>query len=228
MRQSPPSRLSRRDALLFAAGLGSGVLFAGAVAYVWQSGRDDAERMPELNREIDIGYIQSMLQHHNQALVMSSLIKNEASAPVGELARRIQAAQRGEIEQMTGWLIALEAPVLPANGDWMGWMRQADHLLNINKRLHLERCAADPSGMEGVATQVQLSQLADKTLPGNQREALYLRLMIRHHQGAVAMSTLPARHAATRFVRHLAAHVMQTQSKEVGVMNRMLMNVQAL
>ena len=218
------SRLSRRDALIFAAGLGAGGLICGAAAFVWPRGLADSAALPQSNLKIDIGYIQSMLQHHNQALVMSSLIEKEASASVAELARRIKQAQKSEIEQMTGWLIALEAPVLPTNGDWMGWMRQADGLLNINERLYLDRCAADPSGMEGLATPAQLSQLADKTLPAKQREALYLRLMIRHHQSAVSMSTLPARHGDTRFVRHLAAHVMQTQSNEVGAMNRMLMN----
>lgn len=225
-----PSRsahLTRREVLLFAAGLGSGALIAGFAAYAWQTGLyEGAAQAPELNRSIDIGYVQSMLQHHNQALVMSSLIEKDASVPVAELARRIKLAQKSEIEQITGWLIALETPVLPASGDWMSWMRQADRLLNINERLYLERCAADPSGMEGLATQAQLKQLADKTLPLQEREALFLRLMIKHHQGAVAMSTLPARHAATRFVRHLSAHVIQSQSNEVGLMNRLLLEYQ--
>lgn len=225
-----PSRsahLTRRDVLLFAAGLGSGVLLAGLAPYAWHAGLYEHTALaPELNRSIDIGYVQSMLQHHNQALVMSSLIEKDASVPVAELARRIQLAQKSEIEQMTGWLIALEAPALPASGDWMLWMRQSDRLLNINEHLYLERCASTPSGMEGLATQAQLSRLSDKTLPARDREALYLQLMIKHHQGAVAMSTLPARHAATRFVRHLSAHVIQSQSNETGVMNRLLLEYQ--
>lgn len=222
-RQQRLARLTRREALLFVAGLGLGVMFAGAVGYWWPTRFYElAAKTPELNPSIDIGYIQSMLQHHNQALVMSSLIEKEARAPVAELARRIKDIQKSEIEQMTGWLIALEAPSLPASGDWMGWMRKADKLLNINERLYLARCAAAPAGMEGLASQVQLNQLADQTLPAAEREALYLRLMIKHHQSAVAMSTLPARHAATRFVRHLSAHVIQSQSNEVGLMDRLL------
>lgn len=217
------AHLTRREVLIFAAGLGSGALLAGFGAYAWQSGlHTEASKAPEWNRDIDIGYVQSMVQHHNQALVMASLIEKDAGPAVAEWAGRIKRAQQTEIEQMTGWLIALEAPVLPASGNWMSWMRQADNLLNINERLYLERCAADPSGMDGLATPAQLSQLSDTSLPVHEREVLFLRLMIKHHHGAVAMSTLPARHAATRFVRHLSAHVIQSQSNEVGVMNRLL------
>ena len=215
-------RFSRREVLVFVLGAMAGVTTTSAgflTAPVWSNG--DAAQ-PVLVRRIDIGYAQSMIQHHNQALVMSSLIEAQASEPVARLARSIIKAQTSEIEQLKGWLIALEAPMIPADGDWMGWMREVASLLNINERLYLARCDNDPNGMEGLASPSQIKQLADQSTPIEAREQLFLQLMIKHHQGAVEMSTLPARHAATRYMRHLASHVVESQSREMALMKGLL------
>ncbi len=215
-------RFSRREVLFFLAGGLAGVATATA-GFLTVPKLPTNEAMQTLpGRRIDIGYAQSMIQHHNQALVMSSLIESEASEPLARLARGIIKAQTSEIEQLKGWLIALEAPMLPADGDWMGWMREVDSLLNINERLYLARCDNDPNGMEGLASPAQLQQLADRSTPIQAREQLFLRLMIKHHQGAVEMSTLPARHAETRYMRHLAAHVVESQSREMALMKGLL------
>ena len=215
-------RLSRREVLFFLVGGFAGVTTttAGFVAVPRFLAKRSAQTEP--SRRLDIGYAQSMVQHHNQALVMASLIEPHASEPVARLARSIIKAQTSEIEQLKGWLIALEAPMLPADGDWMGWMREVDSLLNINERLYLARCDNDPNGMEGLASPEQLQQLADKSSPAQAREQLFLKLMIKHHQGAVEMSTLPARHATTRYMRHLAAHVVESQSRETALMKGLL------
>ena len=170
---------------------------------------------------IDIGYVQSMLVHHQQAVVMGGLAEKGCSAAVMKLAGNIVRVQSAEIAQLRGWLAGMDAPALPENGDLMGWMKQADALLNLNERLYLERCAASPMGMAGLLSAQELRQLQTEQRI-HYKSDLFLRYMIAHHEGALAMSTLPSRHAQTGFVREIANHVLQKQANEIGYMKDLL------
>lgn len=207
--------IKRRDFIL----VGLGGLVGGLSTRILSS---SPVILPDNSKQlsIDVGYAQSMVVHHQQAIMMSSLLASNGAGPVANLALRIMDAQKAEIAQMTGWLAGLGEPVLPTSGDLMGWMKQADHLLNINERLYLERCKNSPSGMAGLISQeevrkLQLAQHQDK-------EQLFLHNMIKHHEGALGMSTLPSRHGQTQFIRYLASHVLQSQSNEITLMTKLL------
>lgn len=171
---------------------------------------------------IDIGYAQSMLVHHQQALIMSSLIQGEQSSPVQELAKRVVQVQALEMESLKGWLAGQHAAALPEDGNLMGWMKTNRHLLNVNETLFLERCEKSPLGMAGLVDSSSIKKLGDASIPLLQRESSFLRFMIEHHEGAVGMSTLPTRAAETPFIRHFAHHVLQRQSQEISLMRDLL------
>lgn len=72
----------------------------------------------------------------------------------------------------------------------------------------------------GMATPAELTGLT--LLPPDQAERLFLQLMRRHHEGAVAMAGPLLGWRVRPQVRELARHVELTQRAEVRTMDRML------
>src|SRR5207253_1099463 len=55
----------------------------------------------------DVEFVQGMIQHHAQALVMAALVASRTrNNSIRSLARRIDISQRDEIRLMDNWLIA--------------------------------------------------------------------------------------------------------------------------
>ena len=53
----------------------------------------------------DVSFMQGMIPHHEQALVMAELVSERTNqAELGEIAGRIKASQKDEIEFMQSWL----------------------------------------------------------------------------------------------------------------------------
>ncbi|MFI6765327.1 DUF305 domain-containing protein [Streptomyces sp. NPDC050355] len=142
----------------------------------------------------DFGYVQMMIPHHQQALVMTALAKRHAAdARVGRLAARISAAQGPEIGAMKGWLSGHGGP------------RAEGH---------------HPHGaMPGMAGAAQLERL--RAARGAKFDALFLTLMITHHRGAVTMATEVLSAGRNTLVEEMANDVIAQQSAEIGRMERM-------
>ncbi|WP_435858554.1 DUF305 domain-containing protein [Streptomyces pathocidini] len=142
----------------------------------------------------DFAYAQRMIEHHRQALEMTGLAKDRAgSGPVKRLAERIGAAQGPEIGAMEGWL--------KKNG---GAGKHADH---------------DHAAMPGMATKAQLAEL--RAARGDAFDALFLKLMITHHQGAVAMATEVLSEGNNVLVEEMANDVVAQQTSEINRMRGM-------
>jgi len=146
----------------------------------------------------DAAFVQMMVPHHSQALVMSALAPSRAQDPqVRALAERIGAAQQPEIELMTAWME--QQGVEPMDGmDGMDGM----------------------SGMEGMLSPEELEELASAR--GREFDRLFLEGMIRHHEGAVTMADEVAVGGTALQVNELAADVAAGQSAEVGRMRDIL------
>lgn len=143
----------------------------------------------------DFNYVQMMIPHHQQALVMTALAERHASgAQVGRLAERIAAAQGPEIGAMEGWL--------------------SGHGGSRSKGGHHQH-----GTMPGMATDTQLDQL--RAARGTTFDALFLKLMIAHHQGAVSMATDALSAGRNTLVEEMANDVIAQQSAEIGRMERM-------
>src|SRR4051794_9144992 len=55
----------------------------------------------------DVSFAQNMIVHHQSAIQMAQMAEKQASAQqVKDLAKRIEAAQSPEIDEMTSWLKA--------------------------------------------------------------------------------------------------------------------------
>lgn len=153
----------------------------------------------------DAAFMQMMIPHHGQALVMSDLAPDRASSPeVLRLAERIRAAQGPEIIAMASWLDGRDLPVPKAAEDASHW----DH------------AAHGHDGMTGMLTPEELDELA--AAEGAAFDRLYLEGMIRHHQGAIDMSTDVARSGTDRQVAELSTDIISGQQAEIDIMRGLL------
>lgn len=145
----------------------------------------------------DIGYAQMMTVHHQQAVEMSRLAPDRAqSLRVKKIAERILAEQGPEIEVMRSWLKSAGAGKPAGHGHDHGAM-----------------------AMPGMATEEQLDKL--RAAHGREFDALFLELMITHHEGALTMATDVKGNGNNIRIEEMADDVIAQQSAEILRMQAM-------
>lgn len=156
-----------------------------------------------LSDPVSVGFARDMQTHHSQAVAMSTpLHRRSDDRELTTLAFDIMSTQQGQIGIMSGWL-GLSPESEAGNDTPMAWMGDAH------------------SGpMPGMATVQQVASL--DTLPIPQATEQYLRLMIRHHRGALPMAKYAADHAEQPDVRTLAQNMYDAQASEINVLQDML------
>jgi uncharacterized protein (DUF305 family) len=149
--------------------------------------------------EADVRFMQGMIAHHAQAIHMSRLAADHQASPrLQKLAGKIDQSQVAEIRLMQEWLAA-HGQAVPDTSSWR----------------HMT--------MPGMLTAAQLEALDASR--GADFDQTYLRLMIQHHEGALAMvDTLFATPRAGQDVdiSVFANDVQQVQTAEIGMMQQML------
>ncbi len=153
----------------------------------------------------DVDFLQDMITHHAQAVVMGDLAKDELTDPkVKAIAARISAEQKPEMRGMARTLKAWKEKVPP----------QAE-----NPNFGAHEGHSSHSSMPGMATQEQLDALGKAK--GEDADRLYLDRMIAHHEGALEMCTTLARKGADERTGELGDDIAVTQSKQVEQMKGM-------
>jgi uncharacterized protein (DUF305 family) len=164
--------------------------------------------------EADVHFMQMMIAHHAQALVLSDMVPDRtAREDVKLLAHRIHLSQFDEIRLMAQWLhdrgedVPDEAFAMgfrpaghgePADhAGHAGHTAPAAHDAHAGHAGHGAHAApADPhaghavdahdhASMPGMLSEEQLAQLA--ALQGEAFDRLFLEFMIFHHEGAIIM-----------------------------------------
>jgi uncharacterized protein (DUF305 family) len=141
-----------------------------------------------------------MIPHHEQAIEMAEIALDPtraASPAVLELARRVQAAQDPEIEAMRGMLAAWGAQEVKDMGD--------DHSAH---------------GMSGMMTADQMAALEQAS--GPEFDAMWLEMMIEHHEGAITMSRDEVAGGKYAPTVALAETIIVTQQAEIDTMKGLL------
>ena len=189
--------VGRRALPLFAA---LAVVLALAAGLVLGRGMG-ASGAPRVTDPVSVGFLRDMSVHHAQAVRMSEIAHRRSSDPaLNYLAFDILSTQQGQIGMMSGWL-DLWQQTSSGSAEPMEWMGHA-------------------GAMPGMATGEQIAEL--DTLPVAEMEERWLRLMIRHHRGAVPMAEAAARRADSPEVAGLAADMSAGQQSEIDAMQDML------
>jgi uncharacterized protein (DUF305 family) len=130
----------------------------------------------------DVQFMQGMIGHHAQAIVMANMAPtHDASPQVSLFCKKILRSQSDEIDLMQTWLRDHGEPVPDAadpHGGHAGHagmdMSMGDHSMGGHEML-----------MPGMLTREQLAQL-DRAR-GKEFDRLFLTFMIQHHEGALTM-----------------------------------------
>lgn len=166
----------------------------------------------------DAGFARDMQVHHNQAVEMSMIVRdNVADETLRSIAYDIALTQQQQAGQMYAWL---EEWGLDQSSPQprMEWMTGAGH---GGMEMGAGTASLTPGGlMPGMATSAQLDEL--RAARGEDAERLYLNLMINHHEAGVDMARAGADLAATEQVRTLATKIQSGQQAEITLLQNML------
>jgi uncharacterized protein (DUF305 family) len=174
----------------------------------WLVGNNRALADPN---ETDIGFLQDMRVHHEQAVQMALIYLDDEdrSFDLSIVAREILVGQNIEIGRFIQLLRGFGESEVNETDIAMTWMGDP---------VPLDR-------MPGLATQDDLQALADAS--GAEADALFVQLMTAHHQGGIHMAEHAAEHAATSEVRLMASQMASGQAEEITEMARLLAKAQA-
>ncbi|MCX5381502.1 DUF305 domain-containing protein [Streptomyces sp. NBC_00091] len=152
------------------------------------------------NNTADTAFAKGMIPHHRQALEMAGLAATRAeSAEVKALADEIKKAQDPEIKTLSGWLTSWGEQVPAADS------AQGGH---------------SGHSMSGMMTGEEMDQLSKAS--GKAFDTAFLQLMVKHHEGAVAMAKTEQSTGKFQPAKDMAAAIISSQSAEITRMNGLL------
>ena len=151
----------------------------------------------------EAGFARDMMVHHAQAVQMAEIVRDKTkSDDMRLLASDIALTQQTQIGIMQGWLGVWGLSIVgtePAMA-WMG------HPMD--------------GPMPGMATPEEINRLGE--LPPEEADALFLRLMIPHHQAAIPMADAILKRTDRPEVRQFAHAIGTSQRSEIRTMQEML------
>lgn len=164
--------------------------------------------LPKVNAA-DVHFMTGMIPHHAQAVLIAGWAKTHTTnRQLQILCERIVVGQRDEIELMRNWLADRGLPV-PA----------ADATHHKMKHGDMEHDMLMP----GMLSEEELAAL--NKARGDAFDKMFLKFMIKHHEGAIAMvdELFKADGAAhDEVVFRFASDVHADQTTEIHFMKRML------
>ncbi|MFI1157614.1 DUF305 domain-containing protein [Streptomyces sioyaensis] len=170
--------------------------------------KSGANPAPGASNDADVTFAQSMIPHHEQAVVMAQLADGRASdTEIKTLAAAIEKAQGPEITTMRAWLKAWGAPASSAHG-----MPGMDH--GSGGMDHAS------GGMSGMMSAKDMTDL--KAAKGKGFDKKFAQMMIGHHNGAITMAKDEQRNGRNATAKKLAGDVIKNQTAEVAKMNKIL------
>ena len=165
----------------------------------------DTAAEPDAN-DVDVGFLQDMRDHHDQAIQMSLiyLTRPDTAPGLRTVARNVLVGQAVDSGRMIQLLRDLDAPEAADSEEAMAWMGMP----------------TPRDQMLGMATEEQLEELGAASDADADR--LFVELMSAHHQGGIHMAEFAATEAANEEVREMAASMADSQAEEIIELQREL------
>lgn len=162
----------------------------------------------------DVAFAVGMIPHHRQAVMMAKMALTTATnSKVKDLATSIKAAQDPEIQAMSGWLTGWGQPI-PASNQNMSQMGASTSGSTDGSGM------GSMGSMGGMMSDQEMTQLSKTS--GAAFDKLWLQMMTKHHQGAVAMARTELTDGANTEAKQLAQSIIDSQSKEITTMTTLL------
>ena len=155
----------------------------------------------------DVNFLQGMIIHHKQAIVMSNMAENRTNNKVIlELAKRIEVSQEDEINFMGSWL-----------------KERDEYETKINSHNHMDHMHIK---MVGMASKIQLDKL--EMSDSSDFDRLFLQLMIAHHDGALEMVKELKKYPGSAYdpiLNEFVSDLVNDQGIEIERMNTIAVNI---
>jgi uncharacterized protein (DUF305 family) len=183
--------------------LGLSMLILGAgIGYYF----GDSSATPKTNK-VDIGFLQDMRYHHDQAVQMAYFYQTSVVDPhprLNIIAEEILLSQQLENGRMVQLLRSFREVEANDTGTAMAWM---GHAMPIDE-------------MDGLASQSELDSLAAAS--GDDASRIFATLMIKHHNGGVAMANYAIEYGSNSDVINMAKSMVTGQQAEVSQLQAIL------
>jgi uncharacterized protein (DUF305 family) len=141
----------------------------------------------------DLQFIDTMSKHHQAAVDMAGMAKDKVQLPeLKALTKKIPADQKKEIDEMKSWR--------------QQWYPAAPSAENM-----------DMPGMKS-SMSMDMSHLGSMK-PGRDYDAMFIDMMVPHHEGAVQMSQDALNRAQHPEIKALAQRIIDAQTREIAGMN---------
>ena len=168
-------------------------------------------RHPSDHDSSDAVFAVHMVPHHELGVRLIELAAVQADdVRLRELAFEMSGYHRRELTQLRGWRTAWSRPSRSMPLDSMGPMGTMD----------IAPAAAAPSMPLGMLTDAELADLSSRS--GRSFDRRWLELMIRHHEGGVAMADLEVRSGRCKPALALAATISSVQREQITAMHSLL------
>jgi uncharacterized protein (DUF305 family) len=176
-------------------------LIGGMVGWLIADARSDAR-----GSDVDIGFLQDMRTHHEQAVEMAFIYDGLQGTNPGlrTVANSIIVGQQIDIGRMIQMLRDFHAPEANETDTSMAWMGMP----------------TPSEKMPGMATDAQLHQLSQSS--GRAADELFVQLMTAHHKGGISMAQTAAKDARTEKVRSMAQSMVTAQQSDIVEMQQQL------
>jgi uncharacterized protein (DUF305 family) len=193
MSDDAAERLLRLVLIVLATAVVTGLFAAAAI---WALGADDEPPTPM--NAVDVGFLQDMLDHHDQALLISNLyLDDQPQGDAAPYAREVIMFQTRDIGWMEDWLAEEGYSRGTPDRTAMEWMGEPTPV----------------AAMPGMQTPERLQELADAT--GAEQDRLWFEIMSDHHFGGVHMGDHAAANGAREEIIEFAESVSRNQRIEV-------------
>lgn len=151
------------------------------------------------NNDADVTFATQMIPHHAQAIQMADMALASDGTTLTELAEQIKAAQAPEIETMSQWLA--------------GWGEEVPDGADMGS---MDMGSMDMGGMMSQDDMDSLMQMQ-----GGGFDAMWLQMMIEHHEGAIEMAQTEVAQGQYPDATALAEQIITAQQAEIEQMQDM-------
>jgi uncharacterized protein (DUF305 family) len=193
---------SQRGSMMGGNGMGSMMpMMGGGGGMDSMMGAGQMQPMGSFDEEqpFDLQFIDQMVMHHQGAIMSSEHMISDSERPeLRQLAENIQESQSEQIEQMQSW-----------REEWYGDAERTFGMM-------------DPTRMNEMMGDGMMEQMMGGSMQGmmggDATDAMFLQMMIPHHQLAIDMSEEALDEAEHAELRELAQTIIDEQAAEIELM----------
>ncbi len=159
------------------------------------------------NKPFDLQFIDQMTMHHEGAIMSSQNMVGDSERPeLRQLAANIEKSQSEQIKQMQGFREE--------------WYADAEQTFGMPAGM-MDQMMGDGSGMREM-----MGGSMQEVMGGDATDAMFLRMMIPHHQLGVDMGEQALKEAEHPEIEKLAQKIIDEQSAEIELMQGYLEDIE--